>query len=66
MMNKIDMDGINWDGTRLPGHRASEGRDKEIAECLNGIVDYLENDFKKEIREMAEKEINNRFEILDL
>ncbi len=37
-----------------------------IAEGINEIMDYLENDLKKEIKEMVVKEINNRFEILDL
>jgi len=37
-----------------------------IARGINEIMDYLENDLKEDIKEMAVREINNRFEILDL
>ena len=64
-MNKIDMNDPCWDCYKSSDW-ASGSRDRDIAKCLNGIVDYLENDLKKEIKEMAVREINNRFEMLDL
>jgi len=61
-MNRIELD----DGK----HRVTEQKivfqNRMIADGLNEIMDYLENDLKKEIKEMVVKEINNRFEILDL
>ncbi len=38
----------------------------EIAESINSIIDYLENDLDKKLKKIIEKEIENRFEILDL
>jgi len=65
-MNKIDITKDHWGfGTRTK-ISAKFVREEDIARCLNSIVDFLENDLKKEIKEMVVKEINNRFEILDL
>lgn len=48
--------------TSMPTHRQNE----KIAEGINAIMDYLENDLKKEIETIIDKKIEDRFEILDL
>jgi hypothetical protein len=37
-----------------------------IARGINEIMDFLENDLKKEIESIIDQKINDRFEILDL
>ena len=65
-MKKIDMKGKHWGSDARSQSYAKLLRDKDIAKCLNSIIDYLENDFKEEIESIIEKKIENRFEILDL
>ncbi len=47
-------------------YRTSNRQSQLIADGINEIMDYLEKDMEKKIKEMVVKEINNRFEILDL
>jgi hypothetical protein len=61
-MKRIDFD----DGKYRIAEIKALHQNRMIAEGINEIMDYLENDLKKEIKEMVVKEINNRFEILDL
>lgn len=61
-MKRIDFD----DGKYRIAEINALYQNRLIAEGINEIMDYLENDLKKEIKEMVVKEINSRFEILDL
>ncbi len=60
-MKRIEIEGYEWDSDGSKDYHARE-RDICIAKALNNIMDYLENDLQK----MVEKEIQNRFELLDI
>ena len=65
-MKRIDTEGYIWDSDIMAKDYSAQQRDIYIAKSLNDIMNYLENDIKDMLKEMVEKEINNRFELLDI
>ena len=66
MMNKIDTKQSQWDDSGRARDYSKFLRDRDVADCLNSIIDFLENDLKKEIESIVDKKIESRFEIMDL
>lgn len=71
-MKKINLKGVEWepDDTHCKNSLLNRmfhiERDVQIAESINSIIDFLENDLDKKLKDIIEKEIESRFDILDL